>query len=328
MPRQAYWIILTNPHISETYVWPVEGPQYQIAPEDGLKKEDTVYLWANGFSSFFAWGKVAETPRTITIEERRAYDTEKLKRMVVWVNNLHGLNPPITQEMLYADSNLRKLIPTGYDDLVAIPLRPGQAAYINDYIRERNLDSPAPRASTTIRWFAEEIPPQVTIQALIIAGDKVSEGRLVEGVGIAWNEIVKMIVRNPEELYNIDPRSFEELIAGAYEKSGEFDRVILTPRSGDKGRDVIAEKDGFGSLRIIDQIKRNRITHPVTADDVRALVGVVYMDHNVSKGIVTTSGLFAPNIEKDEQIQKVLPYRLELRPRDILIPWLQRLSGR
>jgi restriction system protein len=137
-----------------------------------------------------------------------------------------------------------------------------------------------------------------------------------------------MIMHNPEELYNIDPRNFEELIAGAYEKSGEFDRVILTPRSGDKGRDVIAEKDGFGSLRIIDQIKRNRITHPVTADDVRALAGVVYLDHNVSKGIVTTSGVFAPNVEKDELIQKVLPYRLELRPRDTLLPWLQRLSGR
>jgi hypothetical protein len=34
MPRQTYWIILTNPHISETYVWSDEGSQFQIAPED------------------------------------------------------------------------------------------------------------------------------------------------------------------------------------------------------------------------------------------------------------------------------------------------------
>lgn len=81
------------------------------------------------------------------------------------------------------------------------------------------------------------------------------------------------------------------------------------------------------SVNSIDQIKKNRITHPVTADDVRTLAGVVYLDHNVSKGIVTTSGVFALNVEKDELIQKVLRHRLELRPRDILIPWLQRLSG-
>lgn len=153
-----------------------------------------------------------------------------------------------------------------------------------------------------------------------------SEGVLVEGVSYAWHEIVKMISRNPDDIYSIDPRKFEELIAGAYERAG-YDEVILTPRSGDKGRDVIATKTGIGSIRIFDQIKRNRITHPVTADDVRALAGVLYMDHNVSKGVITTSGVFAPNLEKDEYIQKLIPHRLELRPRDILIPMLQRLSG-
>src|SRR5262249_14988010 len=150
---------------------------------------------------------------------------------------------------------------------------------LNDFIREHNGNSP--RGSATVKWFVEEIPPQVTIQALIIAGDKVKEGRLVEGVSIAWREVIRMIVRNPEEIYQIDPRKFEELIAGAYDVSGEFDEVILTPQSGDKGRDVIATKNGFGSLRIIDQIKRNRITHPVTAEDVRSLAGVLSLDQNV-----------------------------------------------
>lgn len=222
------------------------------------------------------------------------------------------------------DRNLKKFIPTGEDDLYALPLQTVQAGYLNDFIREHNLEAPV--GSAFIRWFAEEIPPQITIQTLITAGDKVSEGILVEGVSIAWHEIIRMISRNPEEIYDIDPRRFEELIAGAYERAG-YDEVILTPRSGDKGRDVIATKNGIGSIRIFDQIKRNRITHPVTADDVRALAGVISMAQNVSKGVLTTSGILAPNLEKDEYIAKLLPYRLELRPRDILLPWLKKLGG-
>jgi restriction system protein len=260
-----------------------------------------------------------ETPKLVI-------DAHDRRRTSILVNRVKGFTNPITEEVMQADRNLKRFIPTGLDDLYALPLQTVQAHYLNDFIREHKLEAPV--GSAFIRWFAEEIPPQVTIQALIIAGDKVSEGRLVEGVNIAWREVIRMISRNPEEIYQIDPRKFEELIAGAYEVSGEFDEVILTPRSGDKGRDVIATKKGFGSLRIFDQIKRNRITHPVTADDVRALAGVIYMDQNVSKGVLTTSGVFAPNLEKDEYIQKLLPYRLELRPRDILIPWLKKLSAR
>jgi len=125
----------------------------------------------------------------------------------------------------------------------------------------------------------------------------------------------------PWTIREIEPLQFELRSVRKLKKSDIQQLIKMRSK-------FIAEKDGFGSLRIIDQIKRNRITHPVTADDVRALAGVVYLDHNVSKGIVTTSGVFAPNVEKDELIRKVLPYRLELRDRDILIPWLQRLSGR
>lgn len=42
------------------------------------------------------------------------------------------------------------------------------------------------------------------------------------------------------------PQRFEEFIAGAYEQAGY--NVILTPQRGDLGRDIIASKDGFGSV--------------------------------------------------------------------------------
>jgi restriction system protein len=313
--------------MTDIYATP-EGIEFLIAPDDNIKTGDIAYLWANPFNLFYAWGEVTSTPRPEVVEAAGPDGyLEKKKRYAISVRNIKHLHPQIDEEMMWSRTELRKLIPKGHaDDLCAISLRPGQAAQLNDFIREHRLDAPTGSTTVGIRWLQEEIPPQVTIQAVIYAGDKTSEGRLVEGVGIAWFEIIRLIRRDPKEIFNIEPRTFEELIAGAYERAG-YDEVVLTPRSADKGRDVIATINGVGSIRIFDQIKRNRITHPITADDVRALAGVISMAQNVSKGVLTTSGVFAPNLMEDEYIQRIVPYRLELKPRDVLIPWLMRLGG-
>jgi restriction system protein len=116
---------------------------------------------------------------------------------------------------------------------------------------------------------------------------------------------------DPSIIYQIDDRKWEELIAAAYKKAG-FDEVILTPRSNDHGRDVIAVKHGFWSVRIIDQVKAYGPGHLVTANDVRALVGVLLSDQNATKGIVTTTSDFAPKIHEDPFIKPHIPYRLDL----------------
>jgi len=91
----------------------------------------------------------------------------------------------------------------------------------------------------------------------------------------------------------LEPRQFEELIAGAYEEE-DCDEVILTPRSGDRGRDVIATSRLFGTVRILDQVKLYR--RVVEADDVRALHGVLGLDQGASKGVITTTSAFAPGV--------------------------------
>jgi hypothetical protein len=65
-------------------------------------------------------------------------------------------------------------------------------------------------------------------------------------------------------------RKLEEMIAAAYDKAG-FDEVILTPRSGDLGRDIIASRKDWGRVRFIDQVKAYKPGHLVTAEEVRAL---------------------------------------------------------
>jgi restriction system protein len=124
--------------------------------------------------------------------------------------------------------------------------------------------------------------------------------------------IIRMLLDDPARMYGIDPRKWEEIIAGSYEASGLFDRVILTPYSGDHGLDIIAEKDGFGSVRLIESVKRYSPGNEVPAKDVRELLGVLSGDQRATKGVVSTTWEFAPELKDDPFIKPFLPYRLEL----------------
>jgi len=172
--------------------------------------------------------------------------------------------------------------------------------------------------------------PDVLLQAgIVVIGDRTHEGQLVHGVSVAWLEIIREVERDPEFLSRIPWRKLEELIAGAYEREG-WPEVVLTPRSGDRGRDVIATKPGIGSIRIIDQVKAYAPGHRVSAEDVRALLGVLSAQRNVSKGVITTTASFAPGIYEDEDLAAFVPHRLELKDGRTLQAWLLDIarSGR
>jgi restriction system protein len=172
----------------------------------------------------------------------------------------------------------------------------------------------------------QPLPTMIIKAELLSFGDTTPEGRLVEAVAIPWFAIIERL-QDRAHAYEIDPRKWEEIIAGAYEQAG-FDEVLLTPRSGDFGRDVIATITGVGSIRIFDQVKAYAPDRPVPAKDVRELIGVITGAQNVSKGVITTTSTFAPHVEDDPFIKPFLPHRIELKPWDVLIPWLQELAKR
>ena len=174
-------------------------------------------------------------------------------------------------------------------------------------------------AITTFSATETEPPPQpppiaelpgILIQSLIIPAAKTSEGLLIRAVDISWFEIINYIIKDPKTAYQIPYEKWEEIIAGAYKESG-FDEVILTPRSRDHGRDVIATKYGIGEVRVIDQVKAFRPPHLVGYNDVRALMGVLPND-GASKAFLTTTSDFAPNLTSDPLIAPYIPSRLEL----------------
>jgi restriction system protein len=148
------------------------------------------------------------------------------------------------------------------------------------------------------------------IKSLIIAPNKTSEGRIVHSADRAWFEIIRVLSIDWHAAFQISSHRWEEIIAGAYKVSG-FDEVILTPRSGDLGRDVIATKRGIGSIRVVDQVKAYNPSNLVTANDVRALCGIISPD-GASKGFLTTTSSFAPGILTDPLLSKWMPNQLEL----------------
>jgi restriction system protein len=162
------------------------------------------------------------------------------------------------------------------------------------------------------------------LQTVIVPSRKTDEGQLIEAVTIPWFEIIEALSANPALAYQISDRKWEEIVAGAYKKAG-FEEVTLTPRSGDYGRDIIAIKKGLGSVRIIDQVKAYKPGHLVTANDVRALMGVLQGD-GASKGFLTTTSDFAPRIKEDPLILPFMPSQLELINGEMLIKRLQELS--
>jgi restriction system protein len=166
----------------------------------------------------------------------------------------------------------------------------------------------------------------LSVGAIIIPRQIVAEGLLVELTSIVWSVIVDQLTADWELAYRLPPYKWEEIVASAFDKAG-FDEVVLTPRAGDKGRDVIAIKHGIGSVKIIDSVNAYKRGHLVTHDDVRGLLGALACEPDASKGILTTTSDFAPNIRKSAHFAQFMPTRLELMNGEQLQKWLSALAN-
>lgn len=166
----------------------------------------------------------------------------------------------------------------------------------------------------------------VAVSSLIIPDRKTASGTLIKSVSDTWYEIVRYVGSDWSNAHKVPADKWEEIVAGAFTKADY--EVTLTPRSGDHGRDVIAVKHGFGCVKIIGSVKAYAPGNTVSYDDVRALLGVMSGEQDVSKGIVTTTSDFPPKIKDDPFIKPFLPTRLELVNGTALQQWLTDVSGR
>jgi restriction system protein len=168
--------------------------------------------------------------------------------------------------------------------------------------------------SANHHWQSAVIPPALDLSLLLgviveaYGGD--DEGQLVKLVAPAWWLLEELLQGDPELLFQLGDRKFEELLAGKYDVEG-FKNVKLTPRSGDHGVDVIAESPDGPRVRIFDQAKRYKRGHLVPANDVRALMGS-WAFRDATQGVVTTTSDFAPRIGEDPAIANAIAKGLKL----------------
>jgi restriction system protein len=182
----------------------------------------------------------------------------------------------------------------------------------------------AQRATVEIRaTVGKRQPAPVLLQAVVQSVGDTEDGDIVRMIAPAWEAILRELALNPRARFEIPWRRWEELIAAQYEAAG-FDEVILTPRSGDGGKDVIAAKRGFHYVRIVDQMKALGDGQRVTAEEVHALLHVV-QDAKATKGVVSTTAEFAPGIATAPSIAPYVPARLELYDGQTLLERLESL---
>ena len=206
----------------------------------------------------------------------------------------------------------------GVSDLLQVSFDAVRASVTRPPTGEVNLGGPPPTAVVA--------PPELLLGIeLTVQGDRHDDGVIIIAVTPVWRHFLDELASNPAALAQLHWRQMEELVAGAYREAGWA--VTLTPRSDDRGRDVVAARSDIGTtIRLLDQVKAYAPGHRVNADEVRAMYGVLTLDQRASKAVVTTTATFAPGVY--QEFAAVMPERLELRDGYQLQAWLQRIAAK
>lgn len=94
-----------------------------------------------------------------------------------------------------------------------------------------------------------------------------------------------------EQLQDISPDQFEEFVADLWESDGYHTRVV--GKSGDRGIDVIAERDNLVNERILIQVKRYASTNTVGSPEIQQYASLVHQQEDVDKAVVVTTSQFS-----------------------------------
>lgn len=133
-------------------------------------------------------------------------------------------------------------------------------------------------------------------------------------------ELLSRLAKYPEERFRLDPWVFEETVAELLGKMGY--EVRLTPRSGDKGRDVLAVyKTATTPILMLVECKRYAAHRLVGPEPVTRVWSRLFDDHANLGMVITTSG-FAPIAH---EIARSRGYQLSLKDGHDFIGWIKSL---
>jgi restriction system protein len=165
-------------------------------------------------------------------------------------------------------------------------------------------------------------PSALIHTTLVTLGEKTPDGHKVLTPTATWFELCNQLVTDPIFRFEFcaSPVKFEHFLAGA-QRLSTWDSVILTPRSADRGRDVICTK---GGQRLLEDAKANGPTKLVKAELVRALYGVLKLDDDATKAIITTTADFAPRVA--DEFSKLSSDVFETRNGEQLVDSVGRIA--
>jgi len=129
------------------------------------------------------------------------------------------------------------------------------------------------------------------------------------------------LAKNPNYIYDLGSRKFEEFIAKLFEDKGY--QVNLTKSTRDGGYDIFARvKDTFSEFIILAECKKYSPENKVGVEVVRKLYGVTEMN-NANQGLVITSSFFTKDAQR-EQLR--VGNRIGLKDYNDLVEWIKPYS--
>lgn len=130
--------------------------------------------------------------------------------------------------------------------------------------------------------------------------------------------------KNPEEIYKLSSRKFEELIASIIQDMG-YD-VELTQATRDGGRDIIATiRTGLGTFLTHIECKKYNPKNKVDVKIIREVTGVHHL-RNADKSVIITSSYFTKSaIEEAQRAESYLTLHDFNNLRDMLLNYKSNL---
>ncbi|MBK5293844.1 MAG: restriction endonuclease [Acidobacteriia bacterium] len=144
-------------------------------------------------------------------------------------------------------------------------------------------------------------------------------GRIIP---VDFSALLPAIAARPEDLYQLPPRRFEQLIAHIFERFGY--NVELTPETNDGGFDMVASKREEIDVRVLVECKRYTPPNKVGRPIVQQLLGVLNdRQQHATKAVLATTSTFTPPAK---QLLASNHWRLEGRDRDAILTWIASLG--
>lgn len=164
----------------------------------------------------------------------------------------------------------------------------------------------------------EEWDPVLLYQQPSVTGE--SQHRLIEVPELLLavsSDLVELLARNPDRLWDLSSRSFEEVIADVFARLGWL--VELTAASRDGGKDLIAVTSMNGiAIRLLVECKRYSREKVVGVGLVRSLYGVKQLER-ATKAVLATTSYFS---REARDMERQLVHELELKDYRAVLEWI------